>query len=71
MEFEILGRRFKHPVRVLEKVTENIIGIDFINTHHLWYDPENREVFFNRSRNKATLSLMKEEILPALTKSIV
>ena len=27
MDFEILGRKFKHPVRVLQHVTENIIGI--------------------------------------------
>jgi hypothetical protein len=42
MDFEILGRRIKHPVRVLQHVTEDIIGIDFINTHHLWYDPVHR-----------------------------
>ena len=46
MDFEVYGRRIKHPVRVLQHVTEDIIGIDFINTHHLWYDPVHREVFF-------------------------
>ena len=71
MDFEILGRKFKHPVRVLQYVTEDIIGIDFINTHHLWYDPENREIFFNKTRNKATLSLMKDLVLPELSKSII
>jgi len=67
MEFEVLGRRFKHPVRVLQHVTEDIIGIDFINTHHLWYDPVDREVFSNKAKNMDMLSLMLETHLPALT----
>ena len=71
MDFKILGRKFKHPVRVLQYVTEDIIGIDFINTHHLWYDTENREIFFNKTKNKATLSLMKDLVLPELSKSII
>jgi len=33
---------------VLHHVTEDIIGIDFINTHHLWYDPVHREVFLTK-----------------------
>jgi len=45
MDFEVFGKRIKHPVRVLQHVTEDIIGIYFINTHHLWYDPVHREVF--------------------------
>ncbi len=42
MDFEVLGRKIKHLVRVLQHVTEDIIGIDFIKTHHLWYDPVHR-----------------------------
>jgi len=49
IDFEVHGRRIKHPVRLLQHVTEDIIGIDFINTHHLWYDPVHREVFFNKT----------------------
>jgi len=71
MEFKVLGRKIKHPVRVLQHVTEDIIGIDFINMHHLWYDPVDREVFFNRTKNIATLSLMSETHLPALKKVIL
>jgi len=50
MDFEVFGRRIKHPVRVLQHLTEDIIGIDFINTHHLWYDPVHKEVFFNKTK---------------------
>jgi len=52
MDFEVLGKRIKHPVRVLQHVTEDIIGIDFINTHHLWYDPVDREVFLTDVRTQ-------------------
>jgi len=48
MDFEVYGRKIKHPVRVLQHVTEDIIGIDFINTHHLWYDPVYKEVFLTK-----------------------
>jgi len=51
----------------LQHVTEDIIGIDFINTHHLWYDPVDREVFSNKAKNMDMLSLMLETHLPALT----
>ena len=71
IEFKILGKRFKHPVRVLKYVTEDIIGIDLINQHYLMYDPVEREVFFNRTNDRATLSLMKETHLPALSKVIL
>jgi len=62
MDFEVHGRRIKHPVRVLQHVTEEIIGIDFINTHHLWYNPVHREVFFNKTKNTASLLLMTKHI---------
>jgi len=52
MDFEVLGKKIKHPVRVLEHVTEDIIGIDFINTHHLWYDPVHREVFLTKLKTQ-------------------
>jgi hypothetical protein len=52
MDSEVHGRRIKHPVRVLQHVTEDIIGIDFINTHHLWYDPVHREVFLTKQKTQ-------------------
>jgi len=35
MDFKVLIRKIKHLVMVLQHVTEEIIGIDFINAHHL------------------------------------
>jgi len=72
MDFEIFGRRIKHPVRrVFQHVTEDIIGIDFINAHHLWYDPVHREVFFNKTKQTPTLTMMSETHLPCLSKVIM
>jgi len=58
-------------VRVLQHVTEDIIGIDFINTHHLWYNPVLCEVFFNKTKQTATLSMMSETHLRCLSKVIM
>jgi len=71
MDFKIFGRRIKHSVRVLQHVTDDIIGIDFINAHHLWYDPVHHEVFFNKTKQTATLSMMSETHLPCLSKVIM
>jgi hypothetical protein len=32
------GKKFTHPVNVIEELNENIIGIDFIHVHKLTYD---------------------------------
>jgi len=49
MDCEVLGRKIKHPVRVLQHVTEDIIGIGFINTHHLRYDSSAQRSFFQQN----------------------
>jgi hypothetical protein len=62
MDFEVFGRRIKHPVRVLQHLTEDIIGIDFINTHHLWYDPVHKEVFSTKQRIQLRSALCQKHI---------
>ncbi len=34
----VKGKKFTHPVNVIEELNENIIGIDFIHIHKLTYD---------------------------------
>ncbi len=34
----IKGKKFTHPVKVIEELNENIIGIDFIHAHKLTYN---------------------------------
>ena len=73
MDFEILGRNFKHEVRVLEKVTQDIIGIDLIHKQHLHYDTFTKEIFFAQQtkQQSAVLSLPKETCIKALQKKII
>ncbi len=42
----IKGKKFTHPVNVIEELNENIIGIDFIHAHKLMYDVISRKVMF-------------------------
>ncbi len=34
----IKGKKFTHPVNVIQELNKNIIGIDFIHAHKLTYD---------------------------------
>jgi hypothetical protein len=34
----IKGKKFTHPVNVIQELNENIIGIDFIHANKLTYD---------------------------------
>ena len=73
MDFEILGRKFKHEVRVLKKLTQDIIGIDLIHKQHLQYDTVNREIFWAQQtkQNTAVLSLTEEIYIPEMTKQVI
>ena len=73
MEFDILGRKFRHEVRVLKRVTADIIGIDLIHKQHLQYDTFEREVFFAQrtKQQQAVLSLTKETNVKALSKHVI
>ena len=71
MTFEIFGKTFQHDVRVLEHVTEDIIGIDLIHKINLQYDPAQQEVFLNTRSQSSVLTLRSEEKLKALSKKII
>ncbi len=42
----IKGRKFSHPVNIIEELNDIIIGIDFMHTHKLTYDVRVRQVKF-------------------------
>jgi hypothetical protein len=48
----IKGKKFTHPVNVIEDLNENIIGIDFIHALKLTYDVISRKVNVCGCRNK-------------------
>ncbi len=48
----IKGKKFTHPVNVIQELNENSIGIDFIHTHKLTYDVISQQVKFAGARTQ-------------------
>jgi hypothetical protein len=44
MDLQIKGKTFKHTINVIDQLTDNIIGIDFMHKHKLHYDLQTRQV---------------------------
>jgi Retroviral aspartyl protease len=38
IDLQIIRKTFKHQVNVIDQLTDNIIGIDFMHRHKLYYD---------------------------------
>ncbi len=53
----IKGKKFTHPVNVIEELNENIIGINFIHAHKLTYDVISRKVMFAGARTNSIMAL--------------
>jgi hypothetical protein len=66
----IKGKKFTHPVNVIEELNENIIGIDFIHTHKLTYDVISRKVMFAGTGSNSIMAL-KNTVLPAMTSTVI
>ena len=66
----IKGKKFTHPVNVIEELNENIIGIDFIHAHKLTYDVISRKVMFAGAGTNSIMAL-KNTVLPAMTSTAV
>ncbi len=65
MDLCIKGKKFIHLVNVIQKLKENIIGIDFIHAH---YDNIAPQVKFAGARTNSIMAL-KKVVLPASHKS--
>jgi hypothetical protein len=61
----IKGKKFTHPVNVIEELNENIIGIDFIHAHKLTYDIISRKVLFVGAGTNSIAAL------PAMTSTVI
>ena len=66
----IKGKKFTHPVNVIEELNENIIGIDFIHAHKLTYDVISRKVMFAGAGTNSIMAL-KNTVLPAMTSTVI
>jgi len=66
----IKGKKFTHPVNVIEELNENIIGIDFIHAHKLTYDVISRKVMFAGAGTNSIMAF-KNTVLPAMTSTVI
>ncbi len=46
IKMTIRGRKFLHPVTVVEELNDNILGIDFMHQHKLNYDATSKQITF-------------------------
>ncbi len=61
----IKGKKFTHPVNVIEELNENIIGIDFIHAHKLTIDVISHKVMFAGAGTNS-IAALKNTVLPAI-----
>jgi hypothetical protein len=43
IEMTIRGRKFSHPVTVVENINDKILGIEFMHAHKLNYDSSSKK----------------------------
>jgi hypothetical protein len=66
IKMTIRGRKFVHPVTVVEDLNDNILGIDFMHQHKLNYDATSKQITFAHMLTNA-LYAVKEVMIPALS----
>jgi hypothetical protein len=64
------GKKFTHPVNLIQELNENIIDIDFIHAHKLTYDVISRKVRFAGAGTNS-IAALKNTVLPAITSTVV
>jgi hypothetical protein len=65
----IKGKKFTHPVNVIQELNEKIIGIDFIHDHKLTYNIISHHVKFAGARTNS-IAALKNTLLPAMTSTV-
>jgi hypothetical protein len=70
IEMTIRGRKFVHPVTIVEDLNDNILGIDFMHQHKLNYDSTSKQITFAHMLTNA-LYAVKEVTIPALSSMMV
>ncbi len=66
----IKGQKFTHPVNVINELSDNIIGINFMHRNKLIYDMNTRQVKFADAKMN-TICATKQMTIPARTSSII
>ncbi len=66
----IKGKKFTHTINIMDTLTNNIIGIDFMHKNKLHYDVQSRQVKI-AGIEKDQIVAIKEQVLPALASTVV
>jgi len=66
----IKGKKFTHNINVMDTLTDNIIGIDFMHKNKLHYDVQTRQVKIAGIEGDQIVAI-KEQVLPALASTVV
>ena len=67
----IMGKTVIHEVWVCDKITDLIIGVDFIQIHKLAYDCTSRSVHWNNEPHAPVLTLREETTFEPLTTTLI
>jgi hypothetical protein len=70
IDLYISGKQFTHPVNVINKLNDDIIGIHFMNIPKLHYDVQLRQVMISGFDSDKIVPI-KELVLPARSLSIL
>ncbi len=70
IDLQIKGKTFKHNINVIDQLTDNIIGIDFIHRHKLHYNVQTHQVKIS-AININQIVAIKEQTLPALASTVI
>ncbi len=44
IDLEIKGKKYRHQINIIDQLTDNIIGINFMHHHKMHYDVQTRQV---------------------------
>jgi hypothetical protein len=70
IDLEIKGKKYRHQINVIDQLTDNIIGIDFMHHHKMHYDVQTRQVKIAGLEFDQIVAI-KEQTLPALTSTVI
>ncbi len=69
-DLQIKGKNFTHTVNVIDQLTDNIIGINFMHKHKLHYDVQTRQVKIAGIELDQIVAI-KEQTLLALASTVI
>jgi len=70
IDLQIKGKLFKHNINVINQLTDNIIGIDFMHRHKLHYNLQTLHVKISGVDIDQIVAI-KEQTLPALASTMI